>query len=304
MKEGFLGMNSECRGAAEGNGGRRHWGVLPWGIRIAVILFFSVLIVCGSGLSLLFGREVLRVGGTGSALGSMKQLAHFFEKQHPEIVVRIVPSLGSAGAIKALSGQALEIAVLGRPPKPEEVQPGLVATEYGKSPFIFVTNRGVKIRDITSAEVAAMYRGDVVAWEDGTRVRLPLRPARDIDTAIAASMSPEVAKALQSAQPRPGMALALTDQENIDIIETTPGAFGFTALCLVVSEKRRVNVLSYNGISPEIHGIPNSAYPFSKRFFVATRKEPSPPVRKFLDFLWSSAGRRILEECGNTVLKK
>ena len=46
--------------------------------------------------------ESLRLGGTGSALGTMKLLAEGYRKLDPSFVLEIVPNLGSSGGIAAL----------------------------------------------------------------------------------------------------------------------------------------------------------------------------------------------------------
>jgi phosphate transport system substrate-binding protein len=51
---------------------------------------------------------VITIGGTGAALGTMRVLTAEFGKSSPDIQIRIVPSLGSSGAVKAVLDGAID----------------------------------------------------------------------------------------------------------------------------------------------------------------------------------------------------
>src|ERR1035437_455082 len=84
-------------------------------------LFFLVLFwACFSFNLSAQAAEVVKIGGAGAGLGTMKLLGEAFEKKHPDIKIQVFPSLGSAGAIAALSKGALDIVTSVRPLSPEE----------------------------------------------------------------------------------------------------------------------------------------------------------------------------------------
>ncbi len=83
------------------------------------------------------------------------------------------------------------------------------------------------------------------------------------------------------------------------MIEKTPGAVGFSSLAQVVSEKRRVSVLSYNGEKPSVKGRAHTSYTLMKQFSMVIRARSSPLAEKFVAFVLSEKGRKILEKSGN-----
>jgi ABC-type phosphate transport system substrate-binding protein len=58
----------------------------------------AAVVALAAGLAPVQAAEVLRIGGTGSALGSMQQLADAFRHQHPEIDIVILPRVSARAA--------------------------------------------------------------------------------------------------------------------------------------------------------------------------------------------------------------
>lgn len=242
---------------------------------------------------------VITVGGTGSALGSMKKLAGAYEKTYPGVRIRILPSLGSTAGIKAVIGGGVDLGVASRPLTESERREGAVEVEYARSPFVFITNIRSLKKDITLQELERIYADPAARWPDGSRVRLILRPERDIDTKLVRTLSPGMEQAMKAAQSRPGMNWAISDQESTDAVVKTPGALGGATLSEIVSEKRPVNILTYHGVKPDIKNIANGTYPLNKSFYLVTTSRTSPAARHFVNFVQSKAAGRILSGAGN-----
>lgn len=267
--------------------------VIFLGALLSVTLFAVVSAPAGQK------TETLRIGGNGSGLGAMNLLARAYQKLHPEVTVKIAPNLGSTGGIVALIDGALDLAISTRPLRPEELRDRLTATEYARTPFIFVANRGVRETDLTSGALASAYRQETTRWPDGTRIRLILRPETDSDTAYVKKISPEVARALDSAHSHPGMIISVTDQDCLSDTTRTPGGFGTATLTQVVTQPHRVQVLSFNGVQPTLENLANGSYPLSKTYSLVLRHDASPQARSFASFLESPRAREILREAGN-----
>lgn len=240
----------------------------------------------------------LRIGGTGGALGAMEQVARVYRETRPDVVVEILPSLGSGGGVKALRKKALEIGLVSRPLKAEERSPELQVTPYARTPLVFAVNRECSLTDITVEEIEAIYRGAETVCPDGYRFRIIMRPRTESDTLVIRSLSAGMAEAYEKAVAVEGWPFAVTDQEVADILERTPGAFGLTTLSLLVSEGRRVKTLSFNGVTPSVETLREGAYGLSKTFSLVTAGNPSGPVKDFISFLLGPRGREVLEKNG------
>jgi phosphate transport system substrate-binding protein len=244
-------------------------------------------------------EDALRVSGTGSALGAMRRLSIAFQGADPGGRIQLLASLGSGGALKAVAQGALDVGLSGRALKPEEQALGLVAMAYARTPFVFAVGPRTGIVGITAGEAARIYRGEMQSWPNGERVRLVLRPRADVDTLILSRISTEMAAAVEAAQAREGMLMAVTNQECNDILVRTPGAIGPTSLTQILTEDKALTPLTWNGVAPTLQNLASGAYPLVKTHFIVVRASPSPAVRRFVAFLGSPEARRILEQTGN-----
>ncbi len=246
--------------------------------------------------------EPLRLSGTGSSLGALRLLAEAFEKANPGQAVRIFPSVGSSGAIKAVADGALDIGISGRPLHPAEQASGLLALPYARTPFVFAVGSRVGAPGITAVELARIYRGEASAWPDGERIRLVLRPRTDVDTLYVRSLSPELDAAMEVALGREGMLMAATNQDCNDALSHIPGSLGPSTLTQLLTENRPIRALAWNGVAPTLEHLASGAYPLSKPLLLVVRTGPSAAVRRFIAFLGTPVAAGILERTGNLPL--
>jgi len=259
-------------------------------------------LTAASGLSQsVFAETIVKVGGAGSALGSMRLLAESFEKSHPGVKVQILPSLGSPGGIKAVLDGLIEIGLSSIPLTEEERKRGAIEIEYAKTPFIFVTNKITRVSSLSTNDLVEIYRGERPTWPDGTRIRLVLRPESDIDTDILKQISPGMNEALKTALSRRGMIIVMTSQESDNLVETISGSLGVSTLSQIISEKRSSKIISFNGVTPSVRTLADGTYPLVKPFYLVTPSKISAPVKTFIGFVRSPTGRQILLENGHWV---
>lgn len=244
--------------------------------------------------------ETIRMSGTGSSLGTMRILGDAYKKVDPTFALEIVPNLGTRGALKALDQNALHFAVIGRPVSTDEAARGLIASEYGRTPFVLASARKEEA-GLTLSRVAEIYAGRVSRWPDGTPVRIVLRPANDGDTLLLASFSPAIKDGLSSAMAREGMVVGVTDQDSATEITRLKGGLGTTSLALITSEKRPLYPLPIEGVMPSVQTLNDGSYPYYKAFYLVTRGKPVDAVERFSAFVQSAEGRRLLLGNGHWV---
>ena len=272
-------------------------------LRISMSIAGAALLACGALATTAPAETVIKIGGTGSALAAMKQLGEAYEKSHPGISIRVLPSLGSTAGIKAVLGGGIDLGLASRPLSRSEQQQGAAEVNYAKSPFIIITNNKVRKQGMTIRELEDIYSGRSSTWPDGSRIRLILRPENETNTTLVRRLSPGMEQAMKAALARQGMIMAITDQESTDAVARTPGALGWATLSEVIGEKRPVNVLSFNGVKPSLKAAADGSYPLAKSLYLVTTPKTTMAARQFVQFVLSPTGRRILAKSGNLVVE-
>ena len=245
--------------------------------------------------------EGFRIGGTGAALGTMQLLANAFRVRNPDILVTVLPSLGSGGGIKAATEGVLGIGVSSRPLKQSERKRGAAELEYARTPFVFAVSVESGVTSLTTAELADIYAGRMAGWPDGSPVRVLLRPVSDIDTEMIMSMSPALRQGMLAAQARPGVRVSVNDQDAANDLEKIAGAIGPSTLALLLSESRPLRALKLDGVEPTAANAASGAYPYYKRLFIVTGPKRTAAVERFIAFVQSPAGQKILTSNGQWI---
>jgi phosphate transport system substrate-binding protein len=253
------------------------------------------------GLCSVVAAEGLVIGGSGAALGTMQVMATEFHARNPDVVVTTEPSLGSGGSIKAMLAGVIGLAVTSRPMNESERMLGAVQIEYARTPFVFAVSAESRVSAITTTELVDIYSGKMTLWADGTPVRIVLRPTSDIDTEMIKNISPGMRSGFLAAQARPGVHFSVNDQDAASDLEKIPGAIGPSSLALIVSEKRALRALKLDDKDPTPTNAASGIYPYYKRLFLVTGTKRPAVVERFIAFVQSPAGRKILVNNGQWV---
>lgn len=208
---------------------------------------------------------------------------------------------GSGGSIKAVVAGAIGLAVTSRPMNESERKLDAVEMEYARTPFVFAVSTKSKVTAITLRELADIYTGRKLTWADGSPVRIVPRPASDTDTEMVKSVAPAIRQGLVAAEARPGVRFAVSDQDAANDLEKIPGAIGPSSLALIVSEKRALRALKLDGREPTPMNAASGAYPYYKRLFLVTGAKRPAAVERFITFVQSPAGRKILAGNGQWI---
>ncbi|HOI73742.1 MAG TPA: substrate-binding domain-containing protein [Syntrophales bacterium] len=277
-------MNVHCRGLF----------LFPLYLVLAAFLFCTGVRDAGAG-------ETIRINGSGAPLEMMNPFIEAYSKTKRDVSFEIVKPLGSSGAIKALLAGAIDIAVISRPLRPEEIARGGMSRPFGETPLAVVTHRDVRLKSISTRELEDIYAGRTKNWPGGETVRVILRPREDTDTKILKSLSPGMAAAVVTAHQRQGMMVALTDPESNEAVSRTPGGIGTAALAGVLVSGLPLNVVALNGVRPSRKTLADGSYPFAREILFATTGKLPAAASQFLEFVYSKRGRALAGKYGVLV---
>lgn len=251
-------------------------------------------LACAAATASIAQAQVLRVGGTGSGISMMQQLAKPFRIE-TGIVVQTVPSLGSSGGYRALAAGMLDIVVAGRPPSAAEARSGVLIGATASTPFVLVTSRPTAPA-FAAWQVAEIYRAASAKWPDGTPITLVMRPRAESDSELLAAAFPNMPAALEQARRRADLPVAAMDPDNAEMAERLAGSLAAGSYAHLVGEQRKVRFATIDGVAPSLETLASGAYPYRKPYFFGLSGTQSAPALRFIAFLHSDAGKAALRD--------
>ncbi|RAI43054.1 substrate-binding domain-containing protein [Rhodoplanes roseus] len=246
--------------------------------------------------------ELVRVGGTGMALATMRQISDSLRAVAPDVVVEVLPSLGTSGALRALKEHAIDIAVAARTLEPEERTKGFVEATCLRTALLFASSHPSP-GGIRSTDLPRLYTDPAPLWPDGRHLKILMRSRAGSENAYLAAYLPAMKPALERAYGRPGVPVATTDQENAELAVRTEGSFAVMTLLQLRSEHLDLRPVAVDGVVPDPATVADGSYPLSVVVCAVTRAVKPPAVTRVVTHLRSETGRNLIRSLGATPLE-
>jgi phosphate transport system substrate-binding protein len=161
-----------------------------------------------------------------------------------------------------------------------------------RTPFGLVTSHR-NPNGFRSDQVAKIFT-NATSWDDGTPIRIVLRPRSDSDTPLLGSLFPGMAAALEAARRRPEVPIAATDQDNADAAERIQTSLAGATLTQIMLEQRKLRFVPIDGVAPTMDAFETGKYPYAKVMYVVVPAAPAKASLRFLEFLQSPAGEAAM----------
>lgn len=245
--------------------------------------------------------RTLRLGGTGATLGLQQKLGLAYRAQQPECGIEVLPSLGSAGGIRALAAGALDIAFSGRGLTAEEQRLNVIARPLLRTPVVLVTSHPT-IADMTVQQMADIFANRQQRWPDGQPVRIVLRPKSESAFVSLAEAFPDIGRAIDLARERTEIPVATTDQDNFALAEQMEGSLAIALLTQVTAESTRLRPLALGGIEASVANLRAGTYPCSCDLFIVVRRDQEDEVADLARFITGRDGERVITQFGGWPL--
>jgi phosphate transport system substrate-binding protein len=216
---------------------------------------------------------------------------------------------GSGTGIAALINGTTEIANSSRNIKKEEVEKikaafkvDAVETTVAKDGVAIYVNEANAISQITSAQLKAIYQGDVTNWKEVGGADAPIvLYSRENSSGTYVFVKEHVLKGADyaaSAQTLPGTAAV------VNAISKEKNAIGYGGAAYAKGVKE-LKVLGEDGQGylPSAENVKSGKYPLSRGLFVYTRGAPAGEAKAFLDYCLSDEGQALVVKVGYYPVK-
>jgi phosphate transport system substrate-binding protein len=242
--------------------------------------------------------------------------AEDYKKLNPGVDVEVSGG-GSGVGIAALLRGTIELANASRDMKSEEKAQARKNT--GKDPKEFVVgydalavyvHKDNPLNEITAEQLAEIYAegGKITKWSD-LGVQLP--PAQDPIVRVSRQSSSGTYEffrehILNKKDFKLGSRDMNGSKEVVELVGSTPGAIGYSGLGY--NEPGRVKMLKVAAkagqpaIEPSVATALNKQYPIARPLLVYTLGEPTGELKKYIEWILSDAGQKVVEKSGYVPL--
>lgn len=265
-----------------------------------ILILSLAIMVSMTGFS---EAEDLRIDGSTTVLPIAQKAAEVFMKKHPSIKV-FVSGSGSGTGIKALMDGTTDIATSSREAKDKEVASAkkkniiLTGHRVALDGIVPVVHPSMKLENITMEQLRDIYNGKIKSWKE---LGGPNRPI-SVVSRDTSSGTYEVweEKVLQKDKVRADALLVASNGQAVQTVAQNKYAIGYIGIGYI---DKSIKVLTVKGIKPTPDTVRNGSWPISRPLYMYTNGNPKGTIAKFIDFLLSKEGQKIVNEVKYVSMK-
>jgi len=292
----------------------------PWLTLALPLAALLALAACGGqrgGSGADDGQVIIQNKGSDTMVNVAQVWAEEYKKVAPAVDVEVSGG-GSGVGIAALIRGAVDIANASREMKPEEIEEAR-ENNRGKEPKEFIighdalavyVNASNPLNEITIEQLARIFAegGDLTRW---SQLGVTLPGAKD-DTIVRVSRQSSSGTyeffrehVLANKDYKLGSRDLNGSKEVVELIGGTPTAIGYSGMGYATPAVKMLKVAAKDGApayEPSVANAVAKKYPLARSLQVYTLGEPAGEVKKYVDWIRSPAGQRIVEDSGYVPL--
>jgi phosphate transport system substrate-binding protein len=285
---------------------------------LALGLLALVLVAAGCSRSKGPGKTVIQDTGSDTMVNLAQAWAEEYAKVDPAVSVEVSGG-GSGTGIAALSSGTVDIANCSRRFEPQEIEQAKKNT--GKAPHEFMVgfdalavyvNKASPLNEITIEQLAGIYAegGNLTKWS-----QLGVKMPAGADEIIRVSRQSNSGTYFYFREAILGKGrdfkLGSRDMQGskdvVELVANTPSAIGYSGMGYNTPAVKQLRVSQKAGepaYAPSVETTLNHTYPIARPLFMYTLGDPAGAVKKYLDWVNSDAGQKIVLQSGYVPLPK
>jgi phosphate transport system substrate-binding protein len=307
--------------------------VSKWLMAVALA---SLALALGAGCGKKGGDSQAPAAASGEALDGKKQsiqnigsdtmvnLAQAWAEEYAKVTPNVsveVSGGGSGVGIAALINGTADIANSSRHLEPEEAEKakkhnGKAPTEFmvGYDGLAIYVHKDNPLSEISMEELSEIYRegGKTNKWSELGVKSIPgakgdelIRVSRQNNSGTYHYFRETVVGKKNDF--KNGSLDMNGSKDVVEQVGKTPGAIGYSGLGYATPAVKIVKVSKKKGeaaVLPSVTTVLDKSYPISRPMFMYTPGEPTAATKKYLEWIMSGAGQKIVEQTGYVPLQK
>lgn len=270
--------------------------------KVLLVSAISLITFAFGGFAFAAGTD-MTIKGSTTVLPIAQVAAEEFMEANPDINISVQGG-GSGVGIASLLDGTTDIADASRKIKSKEIDKAKAA---GINPYeniiamdgiAVVVHPSNAIKNLSKDQIKAIYTGSISDWSKlGVKGGKIVVITRDSSSGTFETFEN---LALNKEKVRADALTTASNQAVAQTVAQTPGAIGYVGIGYLSGKIKDVTV---DGSKCTKENIVKGKYPLSRPLFMYTNGKPAGNAKKFLDFVFSERGQKIVEEEGFVGIK-
>jgi len=261
------------------------------------LLSFALTALAALGLAATAFASDIPVKGSTTVQPIMQKAVEAFMAKNKGVSISISAS-GSGDGAKALIDGSTPLAMMSREMKDKEIKqaqdkgvnPKQIIIAYDcLTPIVHPSN---PVKNLTLDQLKDIYTGKITDWKDLGGKPGPISVvSRDSSSGTFEYWGEHVLKKERV------FARAQMQASSGAVVQTVskqPSAVAYVGLAY--TKNPAVKAVSVNGVAGSVENTLNGTYPVSRGLYLYTNGEPTGDVARFVDFILSAAGQKIVAD--------
>ena len=218
----------------------------------------------------------------------------------------------TTGAYKRLIAGENDIIFVAQPSKEQIESAQKAGIEFNLYPigyeaFVFLVNKKNPVSNLSLKQIKDIYTGKITNWKELGGKNQLIRPfQRDTNSGSQTAFLAVMGKDTELIPPETHQVSGMDGL--IDVVsdyQNHSNAIGYSFRYYVKTMNKSVNIkiLNLNGVEPTRENIRTKTYPITDNFYAITvREKESENTKKFIDWILSEQGQKIIEKVGYVSL--
>ncbi|MCD4688521.1 MAG: phosphate ABC transporter substrate-binding protein [Desulfuromonadaceae bacterium] len=265
---------------------------------ISLALIVSVLLACSPAFSDSLApfkseKGLLKISGGTAHIPVMKEAAQQIMMANPEIQISIAGG-GSGVGIKQVGEGLVDIGNSGRKATDEEIgRHQLKLYQWAIDGVAPVVNPQNKVKELSQSQLMDIFSGKLNNWKQlGGADRNINIYTRDEASGTRAVFWK---KGLKKGPISSGAHVVVSNGAMKSAIAQDPYGIGYVSVGHI---DEMVAPVALDGVVPTIQTVQDGTYKVARGLYSNTKGEPTGLTKKFIDFLYTDEGKKIIEKRG------
>ena len=275
--------------------------------RVIYKSIFTWALLAAMPLSVVFAKQgSLQIKGSDTMVNLVQAWAEAYMEKYPDLFIAVTGG-GSGTGIATLLNGTCDVAMSSRNITPKEMdlaaKKGIAPKEYkvALDGLAVVVHPSNPVSELTLDELAGIFTGHITNWKDagGLDQRIVVL-SREVNSGTHVYFKEHVLRKGNSKSKEDFAADALllpSSQAIADEITQNPAAIGYYGMGYIGKDHKAVSIAKDAGaeaVDPTEEDVISGRYPISRPLFIYTNGEPNEQTRRFLDFILSDEGQKIV----------